>query len=378
MLALGAAGLPWLVPRLALAGVGACMLARGLGLAPATALFAAAGYLGSGALLGLGPRGDPDSYASFAEIGTGIATLALVLAWRRTTPPAPGPRWAGALGILCALAACFWSARRAGFENESARWLPVWLAAPVLAFALAGFVAEEGVLRGRTLVQALALLAAVLALRFPDRCALAAAPAALGLALCAGDALETAPRGARALGGAACVLLAGLALAAGEPVATWTLPEPIDAQDEWVRWQPRVARAGELAFEVEVDARVPVAAARLVFQSCGEQERRIEYPLLREALPGGARFTHAPVALASLREPAWSVRLELLGPQGTQTGERVIGALLLPRAPGCSWSFLAFALAGLLLLAARGPTWRVALAGTLLVAAQAVWLYALA
>jgi hypothetical protein len=366
-LALGAAQLPWLPARLALAGIGAWLAASGLGLAPATALFSAAGYLGSGALLVYGPRGDPASYASFAEIGTGIAALALLLAWRRASPPAPGPRWAGALGVLLALGAC----------TFGARWLGVWLAAPVALFALAGLAADAGVLRGRNLVQALALFAAVLALRFPDRCGLAAAPAALGLALCAGDALEAAPRAARALGAAAFVLLAATSLYAGRSEPTAALPESLDEQDQWVRWRERPSRAGTLAWDVEVDARVPVAAVRLVFLSTGEEARRLEYPMEREALSGSARFAHAPVALAGLPEAAWSVRLELLGPQGQQTGERVIGALLLPRAPPFSPALLGFVLAALCLAFARAPAARVALAGCALVAAQACWIYVL-
>jgi hypothetical protein len=98
----------------------------------------------------------------------------------------------------------------------------------------------------------------------------------------------------------------------------------------------------------------------------------------REPGAGGARFTHEPVVLAGLREPAWSVRLELCDARGVRTGERVIGALLLPRAPEFSPALLAFVLAALCLALAPGPRARVALAGTLLVAAQAAWLYALA
>jgi len=365
-LALGSMLCPGLAPRLASAGIGAWVAAFGLGLSPATALFCAAGHAGSCALLGFGPRGDLDSYASFAEIGTGLATLALVLAWRRAAEPAPGPRWAGALGILLALAACFWSARRAGFEGDSARWLPILVAAPVSAFAMAGFFSETGVLRGRRCVQALTLVATLLALRFPDRCELAAAPAALGLALCAGDALEAAPRAARLLGAAAGLLFAALALVGNPPTPVAAAGEALDAQDELVRWR----KTGELAYTVEVDARVPVADVALAFVS-ERDGLRVERPMQRS----GDRFTHGPVRRAQLRDPAWSVQLELLGPAGAQVGQRVIDRLVLPQAPGLSPALLGFLLAALCLAFVRGGSARLAIAAALLTAAQAAWLY---
>jgi hypothetical protein len=173
------------------------------------------------------------------------------------------------------------------------------------------------------------------------------------------------------------VLGAGLALFGAGPAPRSALPEPLDAQDQWVRWQQLPAAHRALAWEVEVDERAPVASVVLVFQSCGEPERRVEVPLQREPRAGGARFTHAPVARARLPESAWSVRLELFGPAGTRTGERVIGALLLPRAPGFSPALLGFLLAALCLASVRGPVARTAQAGTALLVGQALWLYAL-
>jgi hypothetical protein len=376
LLALGAAALPWLVPRLVLSGLGAWLAGSALGLPRVTALFSACGYSGSAALLELGPRGDPASYTSLAEIGTGIATVGLVLAWRSNRLSASGPRWAGGLGVLLALAACYWSACHAGFESDSARWLPALVPTSVALFALAGFCSEAGVLRGRAVLQFLTLAATVCALRLPDLCAACSIPAALGLALCAGDALESAPRASRALGGAAFVLLAALALWVNAPEPIIRPSERQDAQVEWVRWRPSLVPNGLLSWEVEVDARVPVTDIVLVLASAGESGRRLEYPMRREAIEGGARFTHAPIARAHLRECSWTAKLELIGAQGTQIGERVIGTLLLPQAPGLSLAFSCFLLAGLCLLCMRGSSVRSAWAGTLLAATQAAWLYA--
>jgi hypothetical protein len=374
-LALGAAQCPWLAARLALAGIGAWMLGKGLGLASATALFSAVAYLGSGALLAFGPRGDLVSYPSLAEIGTLLATLALVRTWRRAAPDSSGPRWAGALGILLALCACFWCARAAGLASESSRWLPLLVASPVLAFAGAGLAAEKGVLRGRGVLQAATLGALFAAVHYPDRCALVAAPAALGLALCAGDGLEAAPRAARALGAACCALLAILALGAGGPAPLAASGEPLDGQEAWVSWHRLAALPGELAYEVEVDARVPVAAVVLAFVS-ETDGRRVEWPMQRAAIPAGARFTHAPVRRAHFRDPAWSVELELVGQQGLQIGKRVIDRLVLPQAPALSPALLGFLAAALLLCATRAAGARLALAAALLAALQAAWLYA--
>jgi len=279
------------------------MLARGLGLAPATALFAACGFAGSAVLAGRGPRGDLDSYASLAEIGAAVALVALVSVWRRGAGAAPGPRWAGALGILLALAGFCAAAHAAGIAGESARWSVGWVASPVLAFAFAGLFSREGRLGARELVQALAVLASFLVLRMPERCSLLAAPAALALALVAGDGLEAAPREARALGASACALLAALALAGNPQVPVAAAGEPLDAQDQWVQWQ----KLGELAYTVEVDERVPVASVVLAFVSEADG-RRIEWPMQREALAKGARFTHARIHAARFRDPAWPDR----------------------------------------------------------------------
>ncbi len=367
LLALGTALLPQLPPRLALGGIGAWMLARGLGLASAPALFAAAGFAGSAALAGRSPRGDLDSYASLAEIGAAIALVALVSVWRRGAGAAPGPRWAGALGILLALGGLAAAAHAAGIEGESARWSVSLIASPVLMFACAGFFSAAGELRGRGLVQALALCASFLALRLPERCGMLAAPAALGLALVAADGLAAAPREARALGAAASVLLAALALAGNpqEPLAN--AGEPLDAQDQWVQWQ----KTDELAYTVEVDARVPVASVVLAFVSEADG-RRLERPMQRSA----TKFTHAPVRRAHLRDPAWSVQLELFGRDGAQIGVRVIDRLVLPQAPAFSPGLAAFLAAALLSCCVRGGGARLALVAALLAAAQSAWLYA--
>ncbi|MBK7641733.1 MAG: hypothetical protein IPJ19_01570 [Planctomycetes bacterium] len=375
-LALGSALLPWPEARLALGGIGAFVCARALGLAAATGAFVAAGYAGSAALAWIGPRGDHASYASFAEIGTGMATLALLLAWRRTNPPAQGPRWAGALGILFASGACFWSARSSAPDGQASGWFTVFVAAPVWVFALAGCASAAGVLRRRGLVQLAALVATLLALRYPAGCALTAPVGALALALCAGDALESAPRAARTLGAAVFALLAALAWSglAAPPGAGGG--EPLDTHDEWVQWQRLPALPGTLAYAVEVDARVPVAS--VVLACVGEDDgRRVEWPMRREALPAGARFTHAPVRLARLAERGWRVELELFGKNGERTGVRVIDRLVLPQAPAFSFGLLAFVLAGLLCAGLlRSAAARTALAAALCSAAQAVWFYA--
>lgn len=361
--ALGAVLLPWLVPRLVLAGFGAWMLARGLGLAPSSALFAAVGYAGSAVLAGRGPRGDLDSYATLAEIGTALAFFALLSVWRKGAHAAPGPRWAGALGVLLALAGFGFAAHAAGFAGESARWSACFVASPVIAFALAGCASRE---------RALVLLAAFLALRLPERCGWLAAPAALALTLVAAEALESAPRASRLLGAAACVLLAALAFVGNPRLAVAGAGEPLDAQDQWVQWH----KARELDYTVEVDARVPVANVVLAFVS-ERDRRRVEFPMQREALPAGARFTHARLRAAQLRDPSWSVQLELFGKQGAQTGVRVIDRLVLPQAPAFSPGFAAFLAAALLLCCVRGGAARLALVAALLAAAQGAWLYAL-
>jgi len=358
LLALGAAAVPLLVPRLVCGGIGAGLLAFGLGLAPASALFAACGFGGCAALVGRGPRGDLDSYASLAEIGAAIVLTALLMVWRRGTLSAPGPRWAGALGVLLAFAGFCAAAHAAGLAGEHARWSASIVASPVLAFALAG-----GASRERTL----ALLAAFVALRSPERCGWLAAPAALGLALVAAEALESAPREARALGAAACALLAALALAGNPQAPVAAAGEPLDAQDEWVQWR----KSGELQYAVEVDVRAPVASVILALVS-EEDGRRVEIPMQR----AGTRFTHARVPAAHLRHPAWSVQLELLGSGGAQVGLRVIDRLVLPQAPAFSPALAAFFAAALLLCFVRAGGARLALAAALLAAAHAVWLYA--
>jgi len=357
LLALGAAAVPLLVPRLVCGGIGAGLLAFGLGLAPASALFAACGFSGCAALGGRGPRGDPDSYASLAEIGAAIVLTALLVVWRRGTHSAPGPRWAGALGVLLAFAGFCAAAHAAGLAGEHARWSASIVASPVLAFALVG-----GVSRERTL----ALLAAFVALRLPERCGWLAAPAALGLALVAAEALESAPREARLLGAVACALLAALALAGNPQAPVAAAGEPLDAQDEWVQWR----KSGELQYAVEVDARAPIASVLLVFVSEADG-RRIERPMQRSA----QRFTHAPVRRAQLRDPAWSVQLELLGPAGAQVGLRVIDRLLLQQAPALSSGLALFFAAALILCFVRAGGARLALAAALLAAAQSAWLY---
>jgi len=365
-LALGTMLLPGLAPRLATAGIGAWLAAFGLGLSPATALFCAAGHAGSCALLGIGPRGDLDSYASFAEIGTAIVLFVLISAWRRGAQAVPGPRWAGALGILLALAGFCAAAHAAGFAGESARWSACFVASPVLAFACAGLVG-----RGGLLVRALAPLAAYLALRLPEHLEWLAAPAALGLALVAGDALESAPRAARMLGAAASGVLATLALLGNPPTPVAAAGEGLDAQDEWVQWR----KTGEIAYTVDVDARVPVADVVLAFVS-ETDGRRLERPMRREALANGARFTHARMRAAHLRDSAWKVELELLGPGGAPTGVRVIDRLVLPQAPALSPALAGFLAAAWLLCLVRGGSVGLAIAATLLTAAQAAWLYA--
>jgi hypothetical protein len=354
------------VPQLVCGGIGAGLLAFGLGLGPASALFAACGFAGCAALGGRGPRGDLDSYATLAEIGAAIVLVTLVAVWRRGTQMAPGPRGAGALGILLALAGFAAAAHAAGIAGESARWSVALVASPVIAFAFAGFVSGTGELRARTLVQAFALLASYLALRMPERCALLAAPGALGLALVAADGLQSAPREARALGAAACALLATIALVGNPQAPIAAAGQPLDAQDEWVHWQ----KSGELAYTVEVDKRVPVASVLLVFVSEADG-RRIERPMQRSA----ERFTHLPVRRAHLRDPAWSVQLELLGPAGAQIGVRVIDRLVLPQAPALSTGLALFFAAALVLCFVRGGGARLALVAALLAAAQAAWLY---
>jgi len=366
LLALGAAAAPLLLPRLVCGGIGAGLLAFGLGLAPASAIFAACGFAGCAALAGKGPRGDLDSYASLAEIGAALVLAGLVAVWRRGSAMAPGPRGAGALGILLALAGFAAAAHAAGIAGESARWSVALVASPVIAFAFSGCVSGSGELRGRTLVQALALVASYLALRMPERLGMLAAPGALGLALVAADGLQSAPREARALGAAACALLATIALVGNPQAPIAAAGEPLDAEDQWVQWQ----KAGELAYTVEVDERVPVASVVLAFVSEADG-RRVEWPMQRSA----ERFTHALVRREHLRDPAWSVQLELLSPAGAQVGLRVIDRLVLAQAPALSPALVLFFAAALILCFVRGAGARLALVAALLAAAQSVWLY---
>jgi hypothetical protein len=138
-----------------------------------------------------------------------------------------------------------------------------------------------------------------------------------------------------------------------------------------VQWH----KPGELAYTVEVDERVPVASVVLAFVSEADGQR-IEWPMQREALAARARFTHARIHAARFRDPAWSVRLELLGRDGAQTGVRVIDRLVLPQAPALSPGLALFFAAALLLCFVRGGGVRLALVAALLASAQAFWLYA--
>ena len=333
------------VPHLVSGGIGAGLAALGLGLAPATALFAACGYGGCATLLGRGPRGDLDSYASLAEIGAAIVLAAMLAVWRRGTRAAPGPRGAGALGILLALAGFCFAAHAAGLKGESARWSASLVSSPVLAFALAGCASRE---------RTLALLAAYVALRLPESCGWLAGPAALALALVAAEALETAPREARALGATACALLAALALLGNPQTPVAAAGEPLDAQDEFVQWR----RTGEFEYAVVLDPRAPVSRALLVFVSESDGQR-----------------VERPVRAAQLRDPAWRVQLELFGPTGAQAGVRVIDRVILPQAPALSPALGAFLAAALILCFVREGGARLALVAALLAAAQSAWLY---
>ena len=215
---------------------------------------------------------------------------------------------------------------------------------PTLALALAGALSASGPLAGRSTVAVLGWGAFLAAVAGVVPVGLAALPAALFLALLAGDGLEAAPRPARI---AALLTVVPLALAVtradvellGEP------PVPGDPTDELVLWtQPPpdsyVGLRGVLQLAGRLHPSVPASSVRATLERLGDDgtfRRSEEVDVDSSRDPDGALgFRIREPDLRRVPNGIWRWSIEILGERGDVLGERTASSFAVWRTPALS------------------------------------------
>jgi hypothetical protein len=351
----------------------AFLLARRLGLGRTAAGFTGLSFGGSAAVVLGAPAGrSPAPELDLVQVGLVLVVVALVLGWRR----APAPGWLGRVSIPCVAAlllAVAWAfgapwlavvhgaAGRpdaggyVGFGDHDLRVAP-WVTTATLTFALASALSTEGRLVGRAAIAALGLIAWLAAVGGGVPVGAASLPAALFLALLAGDGLESAPRRARAV---AVLTVAGLSLwvtGADDPLLDRPTV-PGDPPDELViLTTPPASRKGvvlDLSLAGRIHADVPAADVRVF----AERERGGAFERAPAAIEvettRGARgeLSFRSAASTQLTSDTWRWAIEVLGEDGEVIGARATRSFAVVHEP-LPDPFTLLALAGLALVAA--------------------------
>ncbi len=325
--------------------------ARRLGLGRAGAACAAVGCAGSGIALLVAHVGADPAAGVLAQLGpTGFDLVAVgtvliaagAIAWARGRAPAAEGRaderageLSRAIGFALIVAAVALVLARRGLPERAfqvalpaAHGLRIpWLAAPIAALALAGLASASGRLRARGAIALASSALALTAIGAPGFHGLAAAAqesagwialvaafaASSGLALLAGDALESAPRGARLAGGLAFAAL--IALSASQPLESGA-PRGGDPDDELVVFTARPAQhvVGSTSVDGRVHADLDADELRLVIAPLADDgaPSRVLSLELGPALDGWRPFASGPVDLRSLPPGPFRFGVEVL------------------------------------------------------------------